>query len=290
MRGALPLAALLLLIPACLGRTPEIRWACYYGGQTDLAPFLQTRLLVLSPDSPLDLQRLTRDDRLVLGYVSLGEVDDRHPDFPALQREGLVAEANPNWPHSRLVDVRSPRWRRFILEEELPKLISRGFNGLFLDGLDSAIFLEARDARRFAGAGPALVALLGEIRAFFPGVYLMANRGFELAGAYAPHVDAILAESLLTDYDFARQSYRLRGREEAAGYLPLLAAVRREHGVRIYSLDYWSPRDTRTVALIYREQEKRGFIPYVAATITCASPPGAPAAGGGARRAGGPGF
>jgi endo-alpha-1,4-polygalactosaminidase (GH114 family) len=46
-----------------------------------------------------------------------------------------------------------------------------------------------------------------------------------------------------------------------------LQGERRKHpALRVYTLDYWDPADTASIARIYATQRANGFVPYVATT------------------------
>lgn len=238
------------------------KWIVFYGQEADWKDFGKAHLVVLDPESKVDLQQLKQHNRLVLGYLSLGEIHRSRDFFKRFEWAGVLLEANPNWPDARLVDVRAESWQKFVLEQRIPQLMAQGFNGIFIDTLDSVIHYQSTHLD-MVGLEGAAVDLLEQIDQRFPDLFVMVNRGVELAPAFAPYVDAVLAESFVTDWNFKTRSPRMRKANEAEGYLKVLKRVHEEHDVKLYSLDYWDMQDRKTVKQIYALQKSRGYIPYV---------------------------
>jgi polysaccharide biosynthesis protein PelA len=107
------------------------------------------------------LEPLTKGGALVLGYLSLGEVNRDRAWFGELREMGILLGENPNWPVSHYVDVRDAAWRKFVNATLVPEILAQGFRGVFLDTLDDPIELERRDPQSRGGmADNALFTLL----------------------------------------------------------------------------------------------------------------------------------
>ena len=66
-------------------------------------------------------------------------------------------------------------------------------------------------------------------------------------------------------YDFARKRCRAQAPADVRWQLDRLAELRRRAPqVRIFTIDYWDPRDPAGQRRIYAQQRRNGFIPYVA--------------------------
>jgi endo-alpha-1,4-polygalactosaminidase (GH114 family) len=89
----------------------------------------QLDLLVLEPDHPRAIDRLRGPGGLLLGYVSLGEVQKARPYFAALDRAGALRAPNPHWPEARHADLRHPAWRAVLLDSVVPAISARGYDG-----------------------------------------------------------------------------------------------------------------------------------------------------------------
>lgn len=237
----------------------------YYANSAPPEAFADYDLVVLDSSHHPPLAPLRREKRTLLGYLSLGEVDHKRPFFQAVRDEWLLIRENPDWPGSFYVDIRDLRWQTRVLDELLPAVLAEGFDGVFLDTLDSVLELERREPVRYSGMTEAAAQLVRQIRARHPGIKIMVNRAFELLPRLDRVVDIVLAESIYADYDFATGNHYLiepaAYREQAA----LLAAARqRNPALRIMTLDYWNPADRSGIARIYRAQREQGFEPYVA--------------------------
>ncbi|MBF0350360.1 MAG: endo alpha-1,4 polygalactosaminidase [SAR324 cluster bacterium] len=247
---------------SCKTVSPE--WICYYGNDALTTTALgNVNLVVLDDQTKVDVPKIRRSVEHVLGYLSIGEVDTEREYFSELPDTSFLLEYNPNWDKSRIVDIRSEKWQEWLLNVRIPHILRRGFNGLFLDTMDSVIYMEQTNPER-KGMVEASIRLVQRIKQQFPEIYIMVNRGVEAAPQYGPYVDAILAESFFADYNFTDKTYELRPIEDAKEYVGILTNVKKDHGVALFGLDYWYPDDKKNIRLIYEIQKKHGFIPYVA--------------------------
>jgi uncharacterized protein (TIGR01370 family) len=243
----------------------EERWVVVYSATPSIEAFRPYKLIVLDSVHHPPLRPLLEQRKTVIGYISLGEVEQHRSHYAAVERDGILLDRNPNWPDSRLVDVRDPRWTRRVVEELVPRILHKGFHGIFIDTLDNPADLERRDAARFKGMTAAAANLVKAIRRHYPAIYIMVNRAYEILPEIDGEIDAVLGESVRSEIDFAANIYR---RTDPSSYGKqvewLNAARRRRPALKIYTLDYWRADDLAGIARLYAEQRKNGFIPYVA--------------------------
>lgn len=254
-------------VAAAMPAHGEIRWVVFYGMQADEATLAAYDLLVLDAGFDGPIERFTSRGKAVCGYLSLAEIRTSDPLFNSVDPAALLEE-NPDWRGTRRVDIRHPAWRRFVVEQQIPLLLARGFNGLMLDTLDTPPHLEQIDPVRFKGMRQAAIDLVDSIRSRWPGLILVMNRGYVLLPDLLQSIDAIIAESLVatsdsrsggfTWVDKARVDLQLQFLEPAAKRFPRLP---------ILSLDYWNPQDIETIAAIYRAERTFGHHPYVATRL-----------------------
>ncbi len=241
------------------------RFVVYYGQDAAPDDFTPYQRAVLDADHHPPLAPLKDKGIELFGYVSLGEADQARSYHDDVAAAGLLLGANPNWPGARYVDLRKPAWRTLLLDHIIPGVIAQGFNGLFLDTLDDAAFLENADPvgnRGMIGAGAATIRA---IRARFPTIPLMLNRAYEVAALVPNELESILAESMAGDYDFKTKRYRLRAGPDLTWGMARVAELRALNpNIGFYSLDYWDPKDQRGIARLYEQERRAGFIPYVA--------------------------
>jgi uncharacterized protein (TIGR01370 family) len=239
-------------------------WAVYYSDKAPLEAFKPFKLLVLDSQYHPPLAPLQAQNKVLLGYISLGEVEQHRAWFGKAKEAGLLLKENKNWPGSYFVDMRNKVWADIVLNDVLPQLQKKGFDGFFYDTLDNPAFLEDSDPKLYAGIKQATINLLAEIRKRYPAMKLMMNRGYGLLPGAAPHIDMLLAESMYADYNFDTKTYRKVPEADYTNQLKLLHSTKKANArMGIYTLDYWKPEDKAKVDSIYALQWQSGFSPYV---------------------------
>lgn len=241
------------------------RWGVDYGAATDPALARQFDLLVLEPHHARPIAPLRGEGSKLLGYVSLGEVEKGRSYFPALDRVGALRAANPDWPDARHVDLRHPEWRRTLIDIAVPDILAKGYDGIFMDTLDNAEAMEQKDPVGNKGMVAAGAALIAALRARFPDILLMLNRGYAALPGAAVHLDYLLGESMASRWSFAQKRYEMLSDSDWQWQAERLRAARlRNSRLTLTTLDYWDPSDQRMVAALYARERSAGFQPYVA--------------------------
>ena len=258
----LPAAA--SLPPTERATTEAPRFVIYYG-RADDAVLAGYDLVVLDADVDAALLARRAPGATFLGYVSLGEIHAGRDYFAEAQAAGILIGPQPRWPDAWFVDMRSEAWRRLLLERIVPALVARGFDGIFLDTLDDAEYLETTDPARFGGMVAAAAGLVHALRRRFPTLPIMINRGYAVLPHVAGQFDMLLGESVRATHDADRGTYLLQPERDYAWQRDRMwEARRRDPSLRVFSLDYWNPEDAEGIARLYAEQRRNGFIPYVA--------------------------
>ncbi|HYR84029.1 MAG TPA: endo alpha-1,4 polygalactosaminidase [Terriglobia bacterium] len=241
----------------------HVRWAAYYSGIQPEDAFYGFKLLILDRDDHPPIASLQKG-RTLLGYISVGEAEKARGYFDRLQKQGLLVAENVNWPGSFYVDVRSPQWPEEI-KTLVRHVVNQGFNGVFLDTVDDAEYLENRDPDSCRGMKDAMAQLILDVRREFPDISIAVNRGYSILPQIDTSIDYVLGESVRAGYDFAAKTYRRIPEEQYLEQVETLkAAKRRNPKLTILTLDYWSPDDAKGISRIYQEQRDNGFSPYVA--------------------------
>lgn len=239
-------------------------WLVYYTNLENIEAFSNYQLLVFDNDNHPPLGELKKQGKLILGYISLGEVESYRGYFQAVKRQGILFGENPYWKGSYFVDMRSEYWSQLVMDQLIPKILEQGFDGVFLDTLDNPLFLENQDPIKYKGMKKAASKLVKAIRIYFPYAKIMMNRAYELISDVGPFIDMILGESVYTDYDFEQKTYRLVEPSTFEKQVLLLQnALKINPNIGIYTLDYWNPKDNNMIRQIYKVQRSKGFIPYV---------------------------
>ena len=239
-------------------------WAVYYTDKASISEFEPFDLLVLDSDYHPALNRLVNRNKILYGYISLGEVEHERFYFDAIKSEGILLDENKNWPGSYFVDVRDPKWPKRVIEEIIPHILQKPFDGLFFDTLDNFAYLESKDPVKYKGMLEACINLVKAIRRHYPDIKIMMNRAYEMLPKVSNIIDAQLGESVYSGYDFANKTHQqIAPTEYQWQVMQLQNAKRINPRLQIYTLDYWDMDDVAGIQKIYKIQRDNGFIPYV---------------------------
>jgi hypothetical protein len=125
--------------------------------------------------------------------------------------------------------------------------------------------VERRDSVRFAGATLATIDLVRTIKRRNPSATIVLNRGYDILPAIENSVDMVLAESLVTAWDFQNNRARMAPASQHRAESDMLkAAALRNPELRLLALEYWPPEDDAAIKNIYAKVRALGFAPYVA--------------------------
>ncbi len=259
------IVAILTSVMAAASSSRPGPWAVYYADSARPEEFRGYDLVVFDADNHPPLKPISATGSVVLGYLSLCEVEQHKSWFGLVRESGLLAGENPDWPGTYFIDVRDSRWRKLVVSQLVPAMIAQGFQGIFLDTTDDAAELERRDPKKFGGMKAAVIELVKEIRSAVPTATLMVNRGYDLLPVIATSINIVLGESVYGTYDFATKTYHRVPEAQYREQVALLAKVRSINpSLRICTLDYWNPSDRSGIRRVYREERSHGFDPYVA--------------------------
>jgi len=220
-----------------------------------------TQLVVLGGDPQIPPSNFPRET-MRLGYLSVGEADPRRSYWSEVRGASFLVEPDPTWPENVRVDLRDRNWQEILLAQEIPRLLDQGFDGLMLDTIDAAPYLEAKDPTRFAGSRQALRDFMGQIRTRFPRAALVANGTTALADA-APFVDGFVVEGVFATYDFGRRLYRETTDQEREWKLARIADAVAIARRPVFTIDYADVGDLALARWAESAATERGFKPYV---------------------------
>lgn len=273
------ISLMLLLNSLCLwaGKSSGIKFfAIYYGHDLEAKAFQQFDLVVLESSNPGIIRELKAEHKIVLGYLSLGEVNKTRDYFAYVKDKECLLVQNPNWPEAFMVDIRKPAWRSYVLETLVPSLLDQGFDGVFIDTLDSSIHLERINPLKYKGMRIAAVELIRQMKKSFPDMKIMLNRAFEIVPDVATDLDCILGESICSGYDFNDKKYLKVSERAYDDAVKILKGFHKNNPkLKIMTLDYCDENDEFRRKEIYGKQQANGFIPYVTTIeLDRVSPPG----------------
>lgn len=239
-------------------------WAVYYDSKLPSQAFDKFDLLIFDTQHHPQLQPLLDRGKTLIGYLNAGEVEERERFFEAVKKEGILLQENGNWKKSYYVDMRDKRWAKRVIEELIPRILHKGFQGVFLDTLDNPIELEREQPDKYPGMRQAAINLVKAIRYHYPTLPIIVNRAFEILPDLGDKINIVLGESMYTAYDKEKKEYKLNNPEFYQSELKMLQDFKKQFPkVRVLSLDYVSPKDISKIKEIYALQRQNGFEPFV---------------------------
>ena len=203
---------------------------------------------------------------LRLAYVSAGEADEKRSYWPQAKGKPYLVESNPNWPEAHRVDIRSDAWRRLLLKEVVPKALAKGYDGVFLDTLDTAEYLQSRDTAAYAGSMDAAKGLVEALRAQYPDKLILLNNALPLLEGLADAADGVVVEDLYTRCDPHAKACVPTPHEVSAAKEAALSRWKERTGKPVFVLLYSGlrERDSPPLRKAARRCLKNGFFPYLA--------------------------
>ncbi len=256
---------LLTVVASHGARAQTGRWLVYYSNSAPAGSFDSYQLLILDSRYHPVLAPLSKAGKKLVGYLSLGEAAEDYSYYGELRSQGLLLRPSPTWKGNQYIDIRDSRWLNRLCEELIPKILEKGFHGLFLDTLDGPLYLEQTNAETYRGMAASAAEIIRTIRRLFPKITIVMNRAYGLLEHVGAEIDAVMGESVFSTYDFEQKKYRL---VDPATYRLQLRwlkeAMRRRPELQVLTLDYWDPSDAEGVRRIYKEERANGFLPYVA--------------------------
>lgn len=240
------------------------RWVVYYTNTLKPEKFQSFDLIVFDSHSHPPIAPLKAQGKTLLGYISLGEAESYRPYFKELQDKKIFVKQNTRWKGHHIIDVRNPEWTNYAIEHLIPAILDQGFDGIMIDTIDSVIDLEKEEPQRYKGMQQAAAGMIKTIRARYPDMKIMLNRGFDILPQVVHDIDMVMAESTYSDMPEGGKKPVWLPHKTRSFYVDLLQAAQAQNPqLKIYTIDYWQTGDKRGMRRIYAAQRADGFIPYV---------------------------
>ncbi|KAA3620102.1 MAG: hypothetical protein DWQ05_05070 [Calditrichaeota bacterium] len=244
-------------------RLKEVKsWVCYYGFDVPVSKISKFDLAVLDPDAQTDLATIKQSGTKIFGYLSLAEIHPTRWYWPMVKGTSALLNEQTSF-GGFFADIRTAEWQNLITDTVIPAILAKGFDGLFLDTIDSAEYLERHKLEKpVVGAQNAMIELIHAIRKNNPGILIIANRGFSMLPQFASAVDGLLAESVLTEYNANSGLAALRSPAVYREYMKMMHDFQQNGGL-VLTLDYTSKSQEYIKKSTFELAEKNGFIPYL---------------------------
>jgi uncharacterized protein (TIGR01370 family) len=205
-----------------------------------------------------EIAALRARDTIVLGYVSVGTIESYRSWYRPLKPFRL--KRWHDWDGEWFADTSKPRYRKLIAKRIAPRILRKGFDGLFLDMVDMI------EMRRHRAQRPGMRRLVRRL------ARLVHGRGkllFAQNGAWgmrrfgiARYLDGWNREDVTWTYDFDRLRYvrqKPKAIRRAQRELERMAA----RGIFVTATDYTRRRDAGAAEESVANACAAGALPYV---------------------------
>lgn len=259
---SLAILGILLLAPGYAAAPPH-KYGVFLGiNEEEFDRLTPYSLAVIEPSefSAAQIEALHAAGKTVYGYLNIGAVEEYRPYYGRFRE--LALGTYEDWPDEKWVDVASPAWQRFIIDELGKQYADMGFDGLFLDNADVYCFHQTEDI--FQG----LCAILRGLKAY--GLTLIINGGDTFVSKCMEEntalslFDGVNQETIFTRIDFEHRSYGVQPEEETAYFKEYLSKAK-EHGLSVCLLEYAA--DPQLAKKIDAYCAENGFLWYNAQDI-----------------------
>lgn len=176
--------------------------------QFDLNLFRDYQAVIIDPTGVTQARvnelRANRQDSYLISYLALGQTRGLLTDASGAPLDIYFKDANgqpildPNW-NTYYVDPRKPLWQDMVLNQYLPELFAKGFDGVFLDVVDVIAYTDPSRNIDFTVAAGGMADLIKAMKLKYPTKKIVANGGFSLLNGGANDIrtaiDGIMMES-----------------------------------------------------------------------------------------------
>jgi hypothetical protein len=246
---------------------------CYYGSGRVAELSHYDIVIAHAPQMAAeDIARLKQLGVVVVGYLTVGEdeklrrANGTGPDGQASwyfdDDDDGKPDQNSIW-KSYYANANDPAWREDRVAEARRLIDSDGYDGIFLDTLDTA--------SAFPTSKPGMIRLVRELREALPEAPIVLNQGYPLLPDLAPLSDAIMLESFTATYDFRTKQYVMHSPASldwSRGVAQrILKPVLDQHPLRVLVLDYALPQDRERIQIAADRAATFGFL-FAAGPIT----------------------
>lgn len=176
-----------------------------------------------------DITLIKQHNKIVLSYISLGEVNINAKYYEDLKE--LVNRKNMNW-GSYLLNISDKKTQEVLLKE-IARRLDKGFDGLFLDNLDNYTIHGPQTDQQYD-----LLYFLKTIRRSYPSHFFMQNSGLLLINYTNNLINAIAIESIASSYNFQEKTYALREEKEFIKLMNSLEQIKKDYDLSVILIEY----------------------------------------------------
>ena len=219
---------------------------------------------------PGRVAQLRAQGAVVLGYLSVGTIEPFRSWYRLLKPFRLADRFEEFDEYYARASAKG--YRRAIAGRIAPKLLRKGFDGLFLDNTD---MVEGHPKQR-RGMSKLVARSRGMVHA--RGGFLFAQNGERSVGPLLPHLDGWNREDVTWTYSFRRKRYVHRPARDVAAAQAALTRIGAA-GLLVTATDYTAAGDEAAAQEAVANACATGAIPFVSDIGLRRIPPAPPGCG-----------
>lgn len=248
--------------PETVAKPASMRLFVSYAAKPDARDVLAHEFCILDPAAEVPLAEGRARGHTHLAYVSTVEAAPNSPAAESARRRGIPAlGTNADW-KSTVLDVTHAAWEEWLVEDVARPAIEKGYDGVFLDTLDSVSRIVTKRPASAAACHEVLVRAIRRIHERFPGKRIVLNRGFPLFDDVADVIDGVLIEGLYQTWSPQKKAFEAVS-TEGTEWLGKHIAKIQSRNLPVFVVDYVSPTDPKLALETARRIAARGCIPFI---------------------------
>lgn len=234
--------------------------AFWYASNPPLSELAQFDNLMLEPDhfdaSARNFLRL--QNTKLFAYLSVGEFDGDKQELAKAGLNGSTSDVvNHAW-NSYVMNLADKKWQEH-LEARAKSLYKQGYDGLFLDTLDSFQLLPAKQQEQ---QRKGLIEILTKLQTNTPGLQLVFNRGFEVIHELPKKPAAVAVESIYAGWDPSNNRYKPVPEADRVWLQQHLEPLRVKN-IPLIAIEYLPFERRAEARKLVKKLKSEGFIPYI---------------------------
>ncbi len=236
--------------------------AFFYGRPLPLQALQDFDQVVVQTDqiTATEKKRLQDSGVQLLAYVSIGEIDRRDKLYSKLKKD-WIATTNKNW-HSDVLDVRKPAVSRFLWLNYVKPVMNAGYQGVFLDTLDS-YQLVAKTAKQRHAYEQGLIRIINNIKKRWPRANIILNRGFDIIPTVANEINGVVAESLFSAFGGDKKGYTRVSKADRRWLTKALRRIQKKYHIPVTVVDYLPDNRWSEATGLAKKIIALGFKPWI---------------------------
>lgn len=239
-------------------------YGVFIGADPDDAKYLD-RYKTIVIDGQLfsreQINQLKDSGHIVYSYINVGALEnyrDYYSDY-----EKYTLDVYENWEDERWVDVSSPEWKDFIINDLASELYEKGIDGIFVDNLD--VYYHYKSEENFE----AITEILQAFKSY--GFYVVINGGdvyvsecIERFDSLDDIFDAVNQETVFSSIIWDEDRFGTQESAERKYFQEYLERVK-SSGREVYLLEYTT--DEKIIKDIKDYCSEKGYKYYISSTL-----------------------